>query len=110
MDFVDVYSPLDVYPEELWMQARAYFESLCEPECILPGGRFSCAACLIERKLRFLSGHSLRKVCHIVQLAISQKKLLGYCNEGITPYARSQSMLKDKAAQSNALALPDRES
>ena len=86
VDFVDVYSPLDFYPEELWMQAKAYFESLCEPECILPGGRFSCAACLIERKLRFLSGHSLRKVCHIVRLAVSQKKLLGYCNEGITPF------------------------
>jgi len=75
VDFVDVYSPLDVYSEELWMQARAYFESLCEPECILPGGRFSCAACLIERKLRFALGTFPREglphrpTCHLAEEA-----------------------------------------
>lgn len=95
-DFVDIYSPEDVYPVDLWTEATIYFESL-QGE-ILPGGRFSCAQCLVDRKLPFLAGRSLGQVCHIVQLAISQKKMLGYSSGGITPYANSQSMLKDKAA------------
>ena len=33
------------------------------------------------------------KACHIVQLAISQKKLLGYLNGSVVPYSRSQSMV-----------------
>lgn len=72
---------------------------------VLPGGRFSCAQSLVDRQLGFLRGRSLGQVCHIVQLAISQKKMLGYSTAGITPYAHSQSMLKDKAAaQQNACA------
>jgi hypothetical protein len=65
---------------------------------ILPGGRFSCAQCLADRQIPFLVGKSLGEICHIVQLAISQKKILGYSNGGITCYANSQSMLKDTAA------------
>jgi len=110
VDFVDVYSPENHYPETFWAEARVYFGGLTETEGILPGGRFSCAQCLIDRSLPFLSRYSLGKVCHIVQLAISQKKILGYGSEGITPYARSQSMLKDKAAQSALLACRESES
>jgi len=97
-NFVDVYSPIDCYPAEFWMAATVYFESLEGNAMILPGGRFSCAQCLATRKLSFLVNYTLGQVCHIVQLAISQKKLLGYSSDGITPYAHSQSMLKDKAA------------
>jgi len=97
-NFVDVYSPIDGYPAEFWMAAAAYFETLEGNAMILPGGRFSCAQCLATRNLSFLVNYTLGQVCHIVQLAISQKKLLGYSSDGITPYAHSQSMLKDKAA------------
>jgi len=97
-NFVDVYSPIDAYPAEFWMAAAAYFERLEGTAMILPGGRFSCAQCLASRNLSFLGPYTLGQVCHIVQLAISQKKLLGYSSDGITPYAHSQSMLKDKAA------------
>lgn len=72
--FADVYSPEDPYTRELWSEAAAYFESLQDPEMTLPGGRYSCAQALIARNLPFLSGRSLGQVCHIVQLAISQKK------------------------------------
>jgi len=97
--FVDVYSPQDVYPPELWEQAAKYFEGLCEDEMVLPGGRYSCAQVLVQRRLPFLAGRSLGQICHIVQLAISQKKLLGYLNGTVVPYGRSASMVKEKNAE-----------
>jgi len=97
--FVDVYSPRDLYPGELWHTAAAYFESLDGADMVLPGGRYSCAQVLISRSLPFLAGRSLGQVCHIVQLAISQKKLLGYLNGAVVPYSRSQSMVKERCAE-----------
>jgi len=97
--FVDVYSPEDVYPTSLWTALALYFDS---PECSsmsLPGGRYSCAQELATRRLPFLAGLSLGQVCHVVQLAISQKKLLGYLDGAVVPYRRSQSMLKQKCAE-----------
>jgi hypothetical protein len=102
-DFVDVYSPVDVYPSSLWQTAAEYFEALTDEEAKLPGGRFSCAECLVARRLPFLEGYSLGKVAHFVQLAISQKKILGYGPGSILPYARSQSRVKDEAAQRRIL-------
>lgn len=97
--FVDVYSPEDPYDAGLWAAMGRYFES---PECAtmrLPGGRYSCAQDLAARRLPFLTGLSLGQVCHVVQLAISQKKLLGYLDGAVVPYGRSQSMLKQKCAE-----------
>ncbi|CAK9000050.1 unnamed protein product [Durusdinium trenchii] len=93
--FVDVYSPQDFYPQKMWQAAEMYFESLDDAHMVLPGGRYSCAQALVSRGLDFLKGRSLGQVCHIVQLAISQKKLLGYLNGAVVPYKRSQSMIKD---------------
>lgn len=95
--FVDVYSPVDVYEPELWLAFAQYFESQA-PEALLPGGRYACAQALVARNLHFLQGRSLGQICHIVQLAISQKKLLGYLSGSVVPYARSQSMVKDQCA------------
>jgi len=98
-NFVDIYSPIDVYPPELWAAAAAYFGG---PECAsmtLPGGRYACARVLLSRGLSFLNGFSLGQVCHLVQLAISHVKILGYLNGVIVPYGRSQSMFKDRCAE-----------
>lgn len=97
--FVDVYSPHDIYPQELWRAASAYFEALNDSKMLLPGGRYSCAQALVAEKCDFLLGWSLGQVCHIVQLAISQKKILGYLNGSIVPYGRSQSMVKERCAE-----------
>eukprot|EP00930_Biecheleria_cincta_P083971 TRINITY_DN73470_c0_g1_i1.p1 TRINITY_DN73470_c0_g1~~TRINITY_DN73470_c0_g1_i1.p1 ORF type:complete len:565 (+),score=94.85 TRINITY_DN73470_c0_g1_i1:85-1779(+) len=97
-NFVDIYSPSDDYPPQLWDAAAAYFESLTGDAMTLPGGRYACAQVLISRKLPFLAGRSLGQVCHIVQLAISQKKVLGYLNGSVVPYGRSQSMVKEHCA------------
>jgi len=94
--FMDVYSPNDVYPQELWDGAAAYFKTLDGDDILLPGGRYSCAQALARRQLPFLQGYSVGKICHIVQLAISQKKILGYLNGGVVPYNHSQSMVKEQ--------------
>mmetsp|Transcript_7024 Transcript_7024/g.20711 ORF Transcript_7024/g.20711 Transcript_7024/m.20711 type:complete len:518 (-) Transcript_7024:447-2000(-) len=99
LSFIDVYSPTDLYPRELWRAASAYFESLDVEHMVLPGGRYSCAQVLLSRSLPLLRGRTLGQVCHIVQLAISQKKLLGYLNGAVVPYARSQSMIKERCAE-----------
>jgi hypothetical protein len=96
--FVDVYNPVDSYPEAMWAAAAIYFQGLSGDEAVLPGGRYSCAQSLVERRLPFLSEYTLGQVCHIVQLAISQRKCLGYLNGGITPYSHSHSKVKDSAA------------
>lgn len=98
-DFVDVYSSEDVYPESMWQEAASYFANLSEQDMILPGGRYSCAQVLMGRHLGFLVGRSFGQVCHIVQLAISRKKLLGYQNGMVVPYGFSQSMVKEKCAE-----------
>jgi len=97
--FVDVYSPVDLYPPDLWWAAEVYFKGLGGKEMILPGGRYACAQLLQARGLGFLKGCSLGQVCHIVQLCISQKKLLGYLNGSIVPYDHSQSMVKEACAE-----------
>lgn len=96
--FVDIYSPTDPYPEGLWEAAARCFASLEGEAAVLPGGRYACAQALRARDVECLQGLSLGQVCHFVQLAISQRKLLGYLNGAIVPYAWSQSMLKDHCA------------
>lgn len=96
--FVDVYSPVDCYPEHFWSGLQAYFLSIAGQDMSLPGGRYACAQALKAIQLPVLKGFSLGRICHVVQLAISQKKILGYMNGAVVPYKRSQSMLKDQCA------------
>lgn len=99
-DFVDVYVPHDTYPPAMWEGAAVYFDGVAGTLAQhLPGGRYSCAQALIARNLPFLAGLSLGRVCHIVQLAISQKKVLGYLNGSVVPYKSSQSMMKERRAE-----------
>lgn len=97
--FIDFYGTDDTYPEDLWASFAAYLASLDDEHASLPGGRYSCARALLERNLLFFADRSLGEVCHIVELAMSQRKLLGYLDGAITPYGRSHSMVKDAAAE-----------
>lgn len=97
--FIDFYGTVDTYPEDLWASFATYLASLDGESASLPGGRYSCARALLERNLLFFSDCSLGEVCHIVELAMSQRKLLGYLDGAITPYGRSHSMVKDAAAE-----------
>jgi len=98
--FVDIYSPEDHYDQAFWDKLAEYFGGLSEEEYVLPGGRYSCAQLLKARGLPLLDAYSLGKVCHIVQLAISQRKVLGYRDGAVVPYRHSQSMVKEQCAQS----------
>jgi len=99
-DFVDVYSEVDCYPDEVWHAAEAYFGSLAEGSgYALPRGRYASAQVLMARQLPFLRGYALGQVCHFVQIAISKRKLLGYIDGGIVPYVHSTCMAKSRCAQ-----------
>ena len=96
--FVDVYSNNDLYPPSFWHHFSSYLESLDGEDMKLPGGRYSCAQAIVERRLPFFEGFSLGRICHIVQLAVSQRKLLGYLQGALVPYGHSQSKVKDECA------------
>jgi len=99
-NFVDIYDPIDNYPQELWTAAEQYFKTLGESgDLALAGGRYASARALAQRRLPFLEGYCLGQICHITQLAISKRKLLGYFNGAIVPYEQSTSMLKCRCAQ-----------
>lgn len=98
--FVDIYSPEDAFSPELWAHLDAYCESLRGPDMMLPGGRYACAQAFVGRRLDFLAAFSLGQVCHIVQISISHRKILGYCNGAIVPYSHSLSMMKERCAKS----------
>jgi hypothetical protein len=97
--FVDVYSTDDIYPEDMWKAAAEYFEA--DTHLTFPGGRYSSALAL--HGLPFFAGRSLGQVCHVVQLAIAQKKLLGYNDGAIVPYQQSVAMKKSRCAKKQAL-------
>eukprot|EP00746_Dinoflagellata_sp_MGD_P162719 gnl/MRDRNA2_/MRDRNA2_90404_c0_seq1.p1 gnl/MRDRNA2_/MRDRNA2_90404_c0~~gnl/MRDRNA2_/MRDRNA2_90404_c0_seq1.p1 ORF type:complete len:582 (+),score=105.31 gnl/MRDRNA2_/MRDRNA2_90404_c0_seq1:87-1832(+) len=99
--FIDATDPTDVYPPHLWTSFSAYLDSLAqehEAHATMPGGRYACAHDLASRQLYFFAGHTLGQICQIVQLAISQKRLLGYSEGCLVPYAMSQSKVKEQRA------------
>merc|ERR1719409_1927228 len=67
-------------------------------ELSLPGGRYACAEALVKMHLDFLRQFSLGQVCHLVQLAITHRKVLGYLQGNVVSYVRSNSRVKDDCA------------
>mmetsp|Transcript_26665 Transcript_26665/g.58604 ORF Transcript_26665/g.58604 Transcript_26665/m.58604 type:complete len:434 (+) Transcript_26665:62-1363(+) len=101
-DFVDVLSPIDVYPAQLWVDAADFFEGPEGAAMEIHGGRYACARTLMALDLPFLRGYTLGQVCHITQLAICQKKILGYLKYStgaIVPYRRSALVVKITCAE-----------
>jgi hypothetical protein len=103
-EFIDIYDEIDVYSKETWTAAETYFRVLGDSEDnTLPGGRYATAYALATRHLSFLAGFTLGRICHFTQIAITQRKLLGYANGRIVPFSCSQSVVK---AQFAAQQLP----
>lgn len=100
--FLDVCSPADLYPEEFWESLASYLDNLDPDELALPGGRYACARVLASRSLSFLEGYSLGQICHVVQLAISQRRLLGYRGGCLCPYKHSEGWVKEQCAVAQA--------
>merc|ERR1740121_3571079 len=102
-NFLDVCSPVDPYPEEFWQEFAMYLDTIPEDAMQLPGGRYACARALTSKRLPFLQMCSLGQVCHIVQLAITNRRLLGYNHEGwLVPYKHSEGWVKEQCACAGA--------
>jgi len=96
--FVDIVSPVDVYSPELWMAFAGYLRSAEGDAMCLHGGRYECAKALAGKRIPCLEGRTLGQLCHIVQLAISQKRLLGYTRGHLVPYRYSEEFAKEQCA------------
>jgi len=95
--FVDINS-VDVYPPEMWIALAEYLRSAEGDALSLHGGRYECAKALAGKLIPCLDGRSLGQLCHIVQLAISQKRLLGYLRGHLVPYRYSEEYAKQLCA------------
>jgi hypothetical protein len=102
-NFVDIYSSEDVYPVELWKDFAAFFEAPGSDDFAFPGGRLACAELLRSRLPSSFSHRSLGELCHIVELALSQKKIIGYKNGCMVPYRNSQLMIKEQLANEGSV-------
>lgn len=96
--FIDIYSEIDYYNDTFWGAATEYFEQFSEANP-LPGGRYASARELLVRQPPFLEGFSLGEICHVMQLAIARRSILGYANGLIVPYRLSRSMMKSRCAE-----------
>merc|ERR1712190_520698 len=63
------------------------------------------AQLLASRSLSFLAGRCLGEICHIVFLAISEHKLLGYMDGCVVPYSQSEAGIKEHCAASQQPAV-----
>merc|ERR1719191_2410650 len=98
-NFVDAHDQCDRYGEQLWQDFTAYIASLHTPEEYrLPSSRYACAFELRARNLPFFADLSLGCLCHIVQLAISHKKILGHRDGALVPYVMSKCFEKKQHA------------
>lgn len=100
--FLDACSPEDSYPEGFWVAFASYLETVKWDDMWLPGGRYACARELASRQLSFLQCFSLGQVCQIVQIATSQRRLLGYKDGWLVPYEQSEGWVKEQCACAQA--------
>mmetsp|Transcript_52671 Transcript_52671/g.160097 ORF Transcript_52671/g.160097 Transcript_52671/m.160097 type:complete len:614 (-) Transcript_52671:69-1910(-) len=96
--FVDARSDEDVYPEAFWAQLTEYIVALQGDDVRLPGGRYACAYELLRRGVPCLTGRSLGQVCHIVQVAISRRRILGHLQCDLVPFQHSVEWAREHAA------------
>jgi len=104
--FVDIYNPRDPFSDAFWENFSKYLEGLSVSNMFFPGTRYACAQALVSRQLEFLFSYTLGQVCHMVEIAISRRKLLGYCNGAIVPYSHSLSMQKEQCAEQQRRCSP----
>jgi hypothetical protein len=79
--WVDIDSPNDPYDEEMWGKLAQFLDD----QHTFAGGRYGMARELLQRQLPFLAEYSLGEICHIVQLAIQQRKLIVYHRKMLKP-------------------------
>jgi len=98
-DFVEVSSTVDPFRACFWSDFAVFLATLLGDDARLPGGRYACAQLLAEKQLPILKDRSLGEICHIIELAISRHKLLGYFDGCVVPYSCSEAGQKECCAQ-----------
>jgi hypothetical protein len=99
--FVDQLSPEDSYPPELWLQVQAFLEDEAQkPQTGWPGSRYEFAKWM-KSHLNCLAEYSLGQICHLVQMSISHRQLLGYRQGNIVSYELSDDCKKKSNAWLN---------
>jgi len=93
--FVDISDDSDHYSATMWANFKTFCESPQSHTIHLSGGR--CAAAESLRILPDLAGFSLGRLCHIVELALNERKLLGYNDGAIVPYRFSERARKEQS-------------
>lgn len=81
--WIDIDASDDPYDEVMWKDFKKYLEE----GHTFAGGRYGMARDLAAKNLPFLSQHTLGEVCHIVQLAIQQRKIIAYHKKMLKPMA-----------------------
>jgi len=99
--FVDADAKWDPYPDVFWSELASQCVGDWRDSLRLPGGRFACAVALQASNLSCLFGRSLGEIAHIVQLALSERKIWRYSSGAIVPYSLSQSTWKEHGAKSH---------
>lgn len=99
--FVDENSAEDPYPDHLWSNIDYFLQQetqrVAPAMAQWPGSRYRFAK-LIQERLPSMNMYSLGQVCHIVQLCIRTKALLGYHQGNLVPYAFSDDCKKHTSA------------
>jgi hypothetical protein len=103
-EFVDQSSPEDPYPAGLWLKVKVFLQGEAENEMEgargWPGSRYEFAKWM-RSHLNCLAEQSLGRVCHLVQLCISKKELLGYRQGNLVPFQLSDDCRKKSHALLN---------
>lgn len=79
----------DRYPQELWDQVQAYFETVANG-FPLPRGYYACAKALSLRNLPFLTSFSLGEIVNIVFMANRCKKIIGHKDDNMVIFRESK--------------------
>jgi hypothetical protein len=97
-EFVDVNDTCDPYPATMWADFTHYCNSPHGESLSWSGGRSAAAEALRDLQLECFAGLSLGRLSHIIELGLTEKKLLGYKNGAIVVYKMSERALKEQSA------------
>jgi hypothetical protein len=101
-EFVDQSAQDDTFSPELWEEVEEFLCAEAQAETSAskgwPGSRYEFAKWL-RGCLPSLGAYSLGHICHLVQLCISKKELLGYYQGNLVPYQLSDDCRKKSNAK-----------
>jgi hypothetical protein len=95
--FVDCLAEEDPFPAHVWFEVKNFIQQQQAGCTNLPRCRYELAKWMRDR-VKGLAEYSLGCVCHLVQLSISRRELLGYHQGNLVPYHFSDNSKKKSHA------------